>query len=83
LSLFYLHQQVEGGLIEDPDGTEAVNLAAVKLETIKASRQLIANAILNGTIPLAKAFQITDAFGTVLAVVSLREALPPGLCDLG
>lgn len=81
MTRFYLHQQIAGGIIEGPDGTEAVDLAAVKLEASIASRQLLAAAILNGAVPLTKAFSITDPSGTLLAVVPLREALPQGLLD--
>jgi len=77
LSRFYFHQQIANGIIEDPDGTEAVDLTAARHEAILAARQLLANAILAGVAPLGTAFQITDEGGQVLLEVPFREALPP------
>jgi hypothetical protein len=76
LSRFYLHQQIANGIIEDPDGTEAVDLTAARHEAILAARQLLANAILTGAAPLGTAFQITDEAGQVLLTVPFRDALP-------
>jgi len=81
LSRFYLHQQIANGLIEDPDGTEAVDLTAAKHEAILAARQLLANAILTGVPPLGTAFQITDEAGQMLVTVPFSDALPPGFID--
>jgi hypothetical protein len=77
LSRFYLHQQIANGVIEDPDGTEAVDLTAAKHEAILAARQLLANAILAGVAPLGTAFRITDEAGQVLMTVPFADALPP------
>ena len=81
MSRFYLHQQIANGLIEDPDGTEAVDLTAAKHEAILAARQLLANAILIGVAPLGTAFQITDEAGQMLLSVPFRDALPPRFID--
>ena len=81
MSRFYLHQQIANGVIEDPDGTEAVDLAAAKHEAILAARQLLANAILTGVAPLGIAFQITDEAGQMLLKVPFRDALPPRFID--
>jgi hypothetical protein len=75
---FYLHQQIANGIIEDPDGTEAVDLAAAKREAILAARQLVTNAVLAGVAPLGTAFHITDDTGQLLSTVSFAEALPAG-----
>jgi len=77
LSRFYLHQRIANGIIEDPDGTEAVDPTAARHEAILAARQLLANAILAGVAPLGTALQITDEGGEVLLVVPFRDALPP------
>jgi hypothetical protein len=76
LSRFYLHQEIANGIIEDPDGTEAVDLTAARQEAILAARQLLANAILAGVAPLGTAFQITNEDGQVLLTVPFRDALP-------
>ena len=81
MSRFYLHQQIANGLIEDPDGTEAVDLTAAKHEAIMAARQLLSNAILTGVAPLGTAFQITDEAGHMLLKVPFRDALPPGFLE--
>jgi hypothetical protein len=81
LSCFYLHQQIANGIIEDPDGTDAVDLTAVKHEAILAARQLLANAILTGVPPLATAFRITDEAGQMLLTVPFSDALPRGFID--
>jgi len=77
LSRFFLHQQTGNGIIEDPDGSEAVDLSAAEREAILAARQLLANAILTGVAPLGTAFRITDETGQVLLTVPFRAALPP------
>ena len=81
MSRFYLHQQIANGIIEDPDGTEAVDLTAAKHEAVLAARQLLANAILAGVSPLGTAFRITDGNGTLLLTVSFRDVLWPGFMD--
>ena len=78
MSCYYLHQKISNGLIEDPDGTEAVDLTAAKHEAILAARQLLANAILAGVAPLGTAFHISDETGKVLLEVPFRDALPSG-----
>ena len=75
---FYLHQKIANGIIEDPDGTEAVDLAAAKRGAILAARQLLAHAVLAGVAPLGTAFHITDHTGQLLSTVSFGEALPAG-----
>lgn len=82
MSRFYLHQQIANGIIEDPDGTEAVDLTAARHAAILAARQLLANAILTGVAPLGTAFQITDETGQVLLKVPFRDALPPRFITL-
>ena len=77
MSRFYLHQQIANGIIEDPDGTEVIDLAAARHEAILAARQLLANAILVGVTPIGRAFQITDEAGQALLTVPFRDALPP------
>jgi hypothetical protein len=81
LTRFYLHQQIANGIIEDPDGTEAVDLKAVRHDAILAARQLLANAILAGVAPLGTAFRITDEAGHVLMTVPFVDALPPHFID--
>ena len=81
MSRFYLHQQIANGLIEDPDGTEAVDLTAAKHEAVLAARQLLANAILAGIAPLGTAFHIADEAGQVLVKVPFCDALPPGFIN--
>jgi len=81
LSRFYLHQQIANGIIEDPDGTESVDLVAAKRGAILAARQLLANAVLAGVAPLGTAFRITDSNGNLLLMVPFRDALLPGFMD--
>lgn len=81
MSRFYLHQQIANGLIEDPDGTEAVDLTAAKQEAMLAARQLLANAILAGVAPLGTAFQIADETGQMLLKVPFHDALLPGFIN--
>ena len=76
MSRFYLNQEIPNGIIEDPDGTEAVDLTAARHEAILAARQLLANAILTGVAPLGSAFQITNEAGQILLSVPFRDALP-------
>lgn len=78
MNRFYLHQQIANGIIEDPDGTEAVDLASAKHGAILAARQLLAHAVLAGVAPLGTAFHITDDTGRLLSRVSFAEALPAG-----
>lgn len=78
MSRFYLHQQIENGVIEDPDGTELVDLAAARSEAILAARQLLAAAILGGVAPLGTAFRIADETGKVMLTVPFGDALPAG-----
>jgi len=81
LSRFFLHQDLGNGILEDPEGMEAADLAMARQQAIQAARQLLANAILVGTRPIGKAFRITDAAGTLLLVVPFSEALPSPVPD--
>jgi len=76
LSRFFLHQDLGNGILEDPEGMEAADLATAKQQAIQAARQLLANAIMAGTKPIGKAFRITDDAGTLLLIVPFSEALP-------
>lgn len=82
MSRFYLHQQTRNGLIEDPDGTEAPNVAAARHGALIAARQLLANAILAGIAPLGSAFLIADESGKVLLNMPFKDAISESFLKL-
>lgn len=73
---FYFHIRQGNELIEDPDGSEFVDLAAAREDARQAARELMAEALLKGEPLDGRTFEIRDAGRSLLATVPFEEALP-------
>jgi hypothetical protein len=63
--------------INDPEGEEFETLADARQDAIEGIRQMLANEVLNGQVPVTahRSIEICDATGRVLDVVTFEEAL--------
>lgn len=76
---FYLHLELEGRLVEDPDGSELPDLNAARAEALAAARDLWAAAIIKGEDLSDRRFIIFDEHGTEHVAFAFIDALPEGL----
>ena len=81
MARFFFHQQTRTSRIDDPEGSDLPDLAAARGEAVRAARQLLAAALLEGVDPLGVGFEISDEWGCNLLYVAFRDVLPPSFCD--
>jgi hypothetical protein len=74
---YFLDFRIAGTAIEDEDGAEFADLVAAQKEAILAAREMTANRIRVGKLPLDVTFRIRDQSGTVAAVVPFEAAIEP------
>ncbi|MCJ2010772.1 DUF6894 family protein [Methylobacterium sp. J-092] len=72
---FYLHLRDGDDIIEDPDGSDLVDVEAAKEEARASARYLLADRVRQGKIIDGQRFDIVDEIGNLCAVVWLREVL--------
>jgi hypothetical protein len=75
-------RDLEGGLVEDEDGSEFASLAAAKEHAMLAMHELVGDAIKQGEEPEFEAIVLADEHGTHLAAVPLLAALPRKIVGL-
>ncbi len=79
MSLFYLHTQHDGRLVEDPEGADFPGIDAARAEAIAAARDLWSSAMLKSEDLSDRQFVIADDSGVAVLVIPFGEALPDGL----
>ncbi len=72
---YFLHVREAGDLVEDPDGTEFPDEAAVRKEAVEAAREIMAEHIRKGLDVSGWCFEITDANGRSIMTVPFSEAV--------
>ncbi|MEE7489373.1 DUF6894 family protein [Methylobacterium oryzae] len=72
---FYLHIRDGQWLVEDLDGTDLPDLDAARTEAERSARALLEIQQVDGAVLAGQSFEIADASGQVLAVVSLKDVL--------
>jgi hypothetical protein len=72
---YYLHIRDGDRLVEDPDGSDLPDLDAARAEALESARNILAAKVKAGELIDDKRFEITDAVGTVLAVIPLKIVL--------
>lgn len=77
--MFYLHRQMNGELVEDPDGSDLPDSEAAKEEALAAARSLWAAAIIKGIDLSDDSFVVTSEQGEQLLIMPFTDALPEGL----
>jgi hypothetical protein len=80
MARFYFHMRKQGRVALDEEGTDLPELAAARDEAIQSAREILANAMKDPEPNLFDCFVVADEKGDELAIVSLRDALPKGLC---
>ena len=80
MARFYFHIRRHGYIEPDPEGCDLPNLAAARNEALQSAREILSSAIRGPDPRLFDCFVIADEAGRELATVSLKEALPKGLC---
>jgi hypothetical protein len=79
LPRYFLHI---GELDTDPEGTELPDIEAARREATLSAREMLAEWIIVGAEDIPTRIVITDAAGTALAVVYMRDVLPRALRDV-
>ena len=82
MTTFYFHMRDSDGLVEDPDGSELVDLEAAIEEAKAAARALVADRIQRNKRLRPTTIEITDEKGNVLHTVTFREVLEDALDPL-
>ena len=72
---FYLNLRDGDDVIEDPDGSDHVDVEGAKEEARISARHLLADRVRQGKIVDGQRFDIIDEIGNLCAVVWLREVL--------
>ena len=80
MARFYFHIRKLGHIEPDPEGCDLPDLAAARNEALQSAREILSSAIRGPDPRLFDCFVIADEEGRELATVSLKEALPKGLC---
>jgi hypothetical protein len=73
---YFLHVKRDGLVIQDLEGTEFRDVEEATQEAIAAAREILANAIQEGTDVTEDAILIADESGHELAIVPIIETLP-------
>lgn len=72
---YFFNLRQDEGLLKDPDGSDLPDLAAAYAEAIAEARDLLAAYVKAGTVLNGQTFEIVDAWGKILMLVPLRDAL--------
>lgn len=75
MPMYFFNLRQDDGLLEDPDGSELPDLAAAYREAIEGARDILAAYVKAGTVVDGQVFEIVDAWGKILMLVPLRDAL--------
>jgi uncharacterized protein DUF6894 len=79
MARFYFHMRTGDHVEIDTDGTELPDLTTARNEALYSAREILADAIKASHQPI-DALVIADDSGRELDTVSLKDALPKGLC---
>jgi hypothetical protein len=74
---FFFHACRRGGRIEDPQGSDFIDLDAARADAVAAARELLAENIQIGADISDWWFEITDEPGMLLTTVPFRDAIEP------
>lgn len=72
---FYLNIRAIDRYIPDPEGHDYPTLDEARHDALRAAREMLSDAIRSGKSVDGQQFQITDAKGSLCAVVPFREAI--------
>lgn len=75
MARYYFHVRDRDKLIEDTEGQELPDAAAVRGEALASARELLAEAILLGEPMEHRIFDIVDEGGRKVATIPFSEAL--------
>jgi hypothetical protein len=80
MARFYFHMRRGDHIERDIDGSEMPDLEVARTEALLSAREILVEAIKNPKPVLLDCFVIADEKDRELATVSLKDALPNGLC---
>ncbi|NLS07165.1 hypothetical protein HGP14_34760 [Rhizobium sp. P32RR-XVIII] len=69
MARYYFHIRTGDQLVEDDEGVELPNVAAVQQEARNAAREMIAELVMGGEQIAAQRFEIVDESGDIVAVL--------------
>jgi hypothetical protein len=70
---FYFHVVMADERSEDPEGIYLPDLEAARDEAKSAARDLLADRVRGGLLPVSATFEIVDESGTVIEVVRFED----------
>lgn len=73
---YYFHIRQGGELIEDQDGDDLVSLEEARSEALLSARHVMAERLRRGFPLGTDRFEIHDANGNLLSIVTFEEAIP-------
>jgi hypothetical protein len=72
---YFLDFRIAGDFLKDQTGAEFPDIAHARREAILAARELVAERVLTGVLPLDVLFEVKDQWGMVLDMVPLEAAV--------
>lgn len=69
MARYYFHIRTGDQLVEDDEGVDLPNVAAVQQEARNAAREMIAESVMGGEHIAAQRFEIVDENGDIVAVL--------------
>lgn len=75
MARYYFHIRDRDKLIEDTEGQEFLDEAAIRAEALASARELLAEGILLGETMEHRTFEIMDARGGIVATIPFSDAL--------
>lgn len=76
MARYYFHIREGDQTIEDHEGLDLPDIAAVQEEVIQAAREIVAELIVQGQPIDEKRFEVVDENGDIVAVFPFRLTLP-------
>jgi hypothetical protein len=79
MHVYFFHLDEDGFLVEDEEGLVLFDDAAAHAVAVRAARDLLAGAVLQGRLPLDNNIVVTDHVGRTVFSLTLGAAvgLPP------
>ena len=79
---YFLHIEIAGGRVEDPEGVELPNIEAALAETVRVAREFLSEGLLDRELTAQDHLEITNDTDDLLATVPLTRELASGDLDL-
>ena len=72
---YYLHLNECGTITGDPEGMERAGLAEVRVDALKAAREIMCAELAEGRLCLACQIDVADEVGNIVLSLPFRDAV--------